>query len=101
MTQLQSHGVPAAVVEHPVHQLNDPHLTARGFFQRIDQVGLGPVILEGRRLSRHQHRRPAHVEPAPLLGQHTRAICRTWLAMSDAEIDALFAAGVLEETVAP
>ena len=100
MTLLQRHGVPAGIVEHPVHQLNDPHLTERGFFQRIDQVGLGPVVLEGAGF-RTCVIPPARVTSAPLLGQHTRMICRSWLQMADAEIDALMAAGVLEETLVP
>ena len=100
MTLLQSHGVPAAVVEHPVHQINDPHLIERGFFQRIDQVGLGPVILEGAGFKARDIP-PARVESAPLLGQHTRMICRSWLAMSDADIDALVTTGVLEEAPVP
>ena len=100
MTLLQSHGVPAAVVQHPVHQINDPHLTERGFFQRIDQVGLGPVVLEGPGF-RATGMPPARVEPAPLLGQHTRMICRSLLEMSEADIDALVTAGVLEEAPVP
>lgn len=100
MALLQGHGVPAAMVEHPVHQINDPHLTARGFFQRIDQVGLGPVVLEGSGF-RASGMPPPRVESAPLLGQHTRMICRSLLEMSEAEIDALITAGVLEEAPAP
>ena len=100
MALLQSHAVPAAVVEHPVHQVNDPHLIERGFFQRIDQVGLGPVILEGAGF-KASGMPPARVESAPLLGQHTRMICRSWLEMSEADVDALIATGVLEETPVP
>ena len=100
MTLLQSHGVPAGVVAHPVHQINDPHLTERGFFQRIDQVGLGPVILEGPGF-RASGMLPPRVESAPLLGQHTRMVCRSWLEMNEAEVDALITAGVLEEAPAP
>jgi len=96
MHALQAHGVPAAVVEHPAHQVSDPHLQARGFFYRLDQVGLGPVTLEGTPF-RGSRLPAARIESAPLLGQHTRAVCRTELGMSDAEIDVLFADGVLEE----
>ena len=39
----------------------------------------------------------ARVAPAPELGEHTREIAAEWLALSDAEIDALIDAGVLEE----
>ena len=35
--------------------------------------------------------------PAPLLGQHTREVCRELLDLADPEIDALVAEGVLEE----
>lgn len=96
MELLQRHGVPAGVVAHPVHQINDPHLEERGFFQRIDQVGLGPIVLEGAGF-RAAAIPPARVTSAPLLGQHTRLICRSWLELSDPEVDALIAAGVLEE----
>ncbi|MFI5396668.1 MAG: CaiB/BaiF CoA transferase family protein [Candidatus Binatia bacterium] len=96
MALLQRHGVPAAVVEHPVHQINDPHLTERSFFQRIDQIGLGPVILEGSGFRASGMPQP-RVASAPLLGQHTRTLCRSLLEMSETEIDTLIRAGVLEE----
>jgi benzylsuccinate CoA-transferase BbsF subunit len=34
--------------------------------------------------------------PAPALGEHTREICHEALGLSGAEIDDLFATGVLE-----
>jgi hypothetical protein len=40
------------------------------------------------------------ITPAPELGQHTREIARELLALDDAEVDRLMAAGVLEESVA-
>jgi len=100
MGLLQGHGVPAAVVEHPAHQLADPHLKARGFFRHVDQPALGPVEVEGAGF-RASGMPPVRVGPAPLLGQHTRAICRAWLDMSDAEVDGLVAAGALEEATMP
>jgi len=96
MHTLQGHGVPAAAVEHPAHQISDPHLQARSFFYKLDQVGLGPVTVEGTPF-RGSRLPLARIESAPLLGQHTRAVCRSELGMSEAEIDALFADGVLEE----
>jgi crotonobetainyl-CoA:carnitine CoA-transferase CaiB-like acyl-CoA transferase len=100
MALLQAHRVPAAVVEHPAHQLDDPHLTARGFFRHVDQPALGPVAVEGAGF-RASGMPPARVEPAPMLGQHTRTICRSWLEMSEAEIETLVAAGVIEEASMP
>ena len=38
------------------------------------------------------------VAPAPALGEHTREICRTILAMPDAEVSKLIADGVLEDS---
>jgi crotonobetainyl-CoA:carnitine CoA-transferase CaiB-like acyl-CoA transferase len=35
--------------------------------------------------------------PAPALGEHTREICRDVLGLDDAAVDALVAAGALEE----
>ncbi|MBP1684301.1 MAG: putative family CoA-transferase [Deltaproteobacteria bacterium] len=100
MALLQGHRVPAAVVEHPAHQLDDPHLKERGFFRHVDQPALGPVKVEGAGFLA-SGMPSARVEPAPLLGQHTRMICRSWLDMSDAEIDSLVNAGAIEEARLP
>jgi crotonobetainyl-CoA:carnitine CoA-transferase CaiB-like acyl-CoA transferase len=37
------------------------------------------------------------LRPAAFHGEHTRELCSTLLGMDEAEIDALFEAGVLEE----
>jgi crotonobetainyl-CoA:carnitine CoA-transferase CaiB-like acyl-CoA transferase len=37
------------------------------------------------------------LRPAPMPGEHTRDVCNRWLGLSDEEIDALIAEGVLEE----
>ena len=34
---------------------------------------------------------------APMLGEHTREICRDWLGLEDAEIDRRLAEEILEE----
>ncbi len=92
---LQSHGVAAGIVQHPVHQLADPHLRARGFFREIEQPGLGRVVLEGPGFLAEAM--APRIEPAPLLGEHTRALCRSCLGLDDAAIDALLEAGVIEQ----
>jgi crotonobetainyl-CoA:carnitine CoA-transferase CaiB-like acyl-CoA transferase len=97
MNLLQEHGVPAAVVEHPGHQFSDPHLAARGFLRKFNQPELGEVTLEGSPFHGSDLPEP-RIESAPLLGQHTREICRSMLGLSDAEIEALLESGVLEET---
>ena len=74
----------------------DPHLLARGYPQAVEQPGVGAMMFEGPAF--HATSIPAPiVAPAPALGEHTREICRTLLAMSDAEVSKLVADGVLEE----
>ncbi len=95
---LQNHGVPAGLVVNPEYQANDPHLAARDFFHKIDQFGLGDITLEGLGIRGTDLPRP-EAKSAPLLGQHTREICASMLGLTAAETDALFAEGVLEETL--
>jgi crotonobetainyl-CoA:carnitine CoA-transferase CaiB-like acyl-CoA transferase len=97
MRTLQAHGVAAGIVAHAQHQLEDPHLAARGFFQKLDQIALGEVVLEGPGFRGSDLPLP-RVAPAPLLGQHTRALCSSLLGLSPGEIASLFEQGVLEES---
>jgi crotonobetainyl-CoA:carnitine CoA-transferase CaiB-like acyl-CoA transferase len=96
MTRLQSAGVPAGMMQRVNDLPGDEHLVARGFFDVLAQPQLRrPLVVE---------RAPAHFggvadppeNPAPLLGEHTRPVCREVLGLSDGEIDDLLAAGVLE-----
>jgi crotonobetainyl-CoA:carnitine CoA-transferase CaiB-like acyl-CoA transferase len=49
-----------------------------------------------------QHVEDPPLEPAPVMGEHSRAVLSRVLAMPDDEIDALIAAGVVEQwTQAP
>jgi crotonobetainyl-CoA:carnitine CoA-transferase CaiB-like acyl-CoA transferase len=96
MALLQAHGVPAGAVQHPEQQVRDPHLAQRGFFQTLQQHGLGEVLLEGP-VFRSRDMPGPRVESAPLLGEHTRDISRSVLGLSNPEIDRLVEEGVLEE----
>ncbi len=96
MQALQSAGVPAGMVQHAGHHLEDPHLRARGYLRKLDQPALGPIVLEGAAF--HGSDLPdSIVEPAPLLGQHTRSICQEILELSADQIEDLVQAGVLED----
>jgi crotonobetainyl-CoA:carnitine CoA-transferase CaiB-like acyl-CoA transferase len=96
MHLLQARGVPAAALHHPAHELADPHLRARGYFQSFAQPPLGTLTAEGPAF--RASGLPAPIQfAAPFLGEHTRAVLRDWLGLADAELEALFAAGVLEE----
>jgi crotonobetainyl-CoA:carnitine CoA-transferase CaiB-like acyl-CoA transferase len=96
MHGLQTRGIPAVVLQHPGHELVDPHLIARGYPQTFDQPPLGRIIAEGPAF-RASDLPPPIQKPAPLLGEHTRDVCREWLGLGADEVDALFADGVLEE----
>ena len=89
-------GVPAARMAYPPDLLQDPQLLARGFLWPLDQPDLGPLVLDGQAYLASDMPLP-QPRPAPRLGEHTRAICRADLALSDAEVDKLFNDGVLEE----
>ena len=96
MERLQAAGVPAAMMMRPDDHERDPHLRSRGVHRELDQPGLGLVRLEDGPF-RSRDIPPVRVTPAPQHGEHTREICATVLGLSPPEIEALFAAGVLEE----
>jgi crotonobetainyl-CoA:carnitine CoA-transferase CaiB-like acyl-CoA transferase len=97
--RLQAAGIAAGAAAHVRSLPKDAHLQARDQFAELPQPGLpqpvvtesGPAIFD---------RIPApEPRPAPLMGEHSRVICRHQLGMTDAEIDALVAAGVVQEHV--
>ncbi len=94
--RLQAEGVPAGDVQHAAHQLADPQLAARGYARVVDQPGVGGMVFEGPSFRGTDLPEPI-IGPAPLLGQHTREVARELLGLSEPEIDALVAEGVLEE----
>ncbi len=96
METLQAAGVPAGVVCRAEDILADPQL--KWINAVIEQEH--PVV--GRRLYPNvPFRLPGspcrRSTRAPLLGEHTRAICRDLLGMSEQEIDILKGEGVLED----
>jgi crotonobetainyl-CoA:carnitine CoA-transferase CaiB-like acyl-CoA transferase len=84
---LRRAGVPAAALADALDLVADPHLQARGFWQRHG-VGVLPGL-------------PWHASfgradgPAPGLGEHTEAVLSEMLGLSPAEIGALRQAGAL------
>jgi crotonobetainyl-CoA:carnitine CoA-transferase CaiB-like acyl-CoA transferase len=96
MNLLQTLGVPAAMVQGPGDQLEDPHFRARGFARPIDQPLLGPVLFEGPGFRGSGWPEP-DIRPAPDLGEHTRAICRELLGLDDDVVNEMVSRGVLAE----
>jgi len=94
LERLWACGVPAAAVADPRLTSRCPQLAARGFFEEVERAVVGrhpiPTLpFRYRSVSRWVRR------PAPTLGEHNREILAGLLGLSDAEIDALEAAGVI------
>jgi crotonobetainyl-CoA:carnitine CoA-transferase CaiB-like acyl-CoA transferase len=96
MERLQAAGVPAGMMMRAEDHEDDPHLLARGVHREVDQPGVGRLRMESGPF-RARAIPPVRITPAPLHGEHTREICATLLGLTESEIEALFAAGVLEE----
>jgi crotonobetainyl-CoA:carnitine CoA-transferase CaiB-like acyl-CoA transferase len=92
---LQMFRVPVAPMFTGTDQAADPHFQARGYLRWIDQQDLGWICLEGPSF-RASGMSEVQVFQAPLLGEHTREICREILGLDDSEIEKLVAAGTLE-----
>jgi len=91
----QMMGVPAAPMFNSIDQCGDPHYQARGYLRWLDQQELGWMCMEGPGF-RSTGMSDIFLEQAPLLGEHTREICRDVLGLGDEEIEELVAAGTLE-----
>ena len=74
--------------------IEDPHLNARGFVERLEHPEVGARAHTG--IPWRFHERPNGVRiPAPQLGGHTDEVLRDVLGLSDAAIDDLRANDVL------
>lgn len=76
--------------------LEDEHLAATGFFQKTEHPVVG-TVLETAVPSEWSGTPPGPPMPVPLLGQHTAEVLRE-AGYSQAEIDALIAAGAARTT---
>lgn len=94
MRDLQAMGVPAGASLSNSDLAKDPHLRQRRFFQmlpdRVGQERLLPTLPW-----RWCDGEPPQYRAAPGLGQHTVEVLRDLLGFSDAEINAMQAAGAL------
>ncbi|HEY7061978.1 MAG TPA: CoA transferase [Chloroflexota bacterium] len=90
---LQENGIPCLPVNAPGEFVRDEQIQYRGLFQPTTHPALGeyaqpafPAVMDGERV-------PAAAPP--LLGQHTAAILRDRLGLAPAEIELLFAQGII------
>jgi CoA:oxalate CoA-transferase len=94
---LEHHGVPAAEVRSPAAGVRDPRVLARGetvpiehprFGRVADVVGPGVPI-------RFSDADPAHLRPAPAVGQDNALVYGEWLGYGAARVAQLRADGVI------
>jgi crotonobetainyl-CoA:carnitine CoA-transferase CaiB-like acyl-CoA transferase len=97
MTELQEAGVPAAMMQRVPEMLDDPHLTDRGFFREMRHPRIDGVMPAENGPARFRHVPEPPLEPAPLPGEHSRSVLTRVLGLTDAEVDDLIAAGVVEQ----
>lgn len=88
-------GVPAAVVARPSDMQVDPQLRSRGFFLTLDHAEMGPSHYDGLATHFSAKRQMLH-RPAPCLGADTTYVLEQLLGLTQQEIAAHAAAGVLD-----
>lgn len=94
MELLQSHGVPAGMVQSSKDLFEDPQFRFRGLYKELDHPKVGrhftlkePFILSKTPSDLHR--------AAPCLGQDKELVCKEIIGLSDDEFDRLMAEGVL------
>lgn len=99
--RLQRAGVPAGAMLRADDIREDPHLVERGAFGRLVQPQLSSPVVTNLGEARTRTLQPPLTGPAPLAAEHTREVLSEVLGLSDDEITALLASGVLEEALEP
>ena len=93
MRQLQAAGVPAGVVRGQAEALDDPQLSATGWFKTMTHPDLGSHQYNGFPW-RFANRELFAASPPPRLGEHSALLLQEKLGLDPAEIDALMAKDV-------
>jgi benzylsuccinate CoA-transferase BbsF subunit len=94
MERLQAEGIAAGVVSNSRDLFNDPQLGHRSHYPQVEHPEMGQHHIEAPEFN--LSRTPWQIQrPAPLLGQHTRQVCRDILGLPEEEIQALAAEQVL------
>jgi len=95
VAELEAHGVPCAPILTIEQTVTHPHLVARGTVRSITDPIAGEFKIPGMPIKTSDY--PADAAyVAPTLGQHNAEILGGLLGKSNAEIDALTSAGVLQ-----
>jgi crotonobetainyl-CoA:carnitine CoA-transferase CaiB-like acyl-CoA transferase len=89
---------PVAVAMTTEDLYHDPHLRQRGFWQMVDQPGLGSVDIPGPSFQMEQT--PFAIRRvAPRLGEHTSEVLWEQLGLDAEEVKTLYIEGVVAEGV--
>ena len=102
MALLQEKGIVASALFSAPDLVEDPHLKARGFWDRIDdpRPGFGTYLCKGRGVA--LSKTPLKTDRrAPDLGEHNRYVYGTLLGLSEQEIVGLEKEGVIGSAPAP
>lgn len=92
--RLDRAGVPCAAVRTLEEVYADPQCAVRELFPTVSHSTAGPVSVTGAPIKMSET--PGRVRfPAPLLGQHTRAVLHSLLCLDEATLDALAAEGII------
>jgi len=95
MKELQQRGVAAGVVQDASDVVEkDPQLEHRHHWCRLDHAEMGPIAYNAPPF-RFASRPVGPRASAPLLGEHTKEVCRELLGLDDQAIATLTAEGVL------
>ncbi len=94
MRLLQDEGVPAEAVLDDVDLYADPHLEARGFFQKLRHPLIGEYRYPGPLWKLGSVSAPIKIPPSGL-GEHNRYVYGSLLGMSETEIEALERQGII------
>jgi crotonobetainyl-CoA:carnitine CoA-transferase CaiB-like acyl-CoA transferase len=95
-SRLQAAGVPAGAMRRLPELLDDPQLTERGAFTRLDHDLLRAALPAARRVAHYRRIPDPPMRQAPLAGLQSREICADVLGLEDAVIDELVRAGVVQ-----
>ena len=100
MRDLQARRIVAGVVRSPYDLGTDPHLAARGFWQRSDRAFCGPHLQPS--LPFRESGAPYAVRhAAPTLGEFNRAVLCDILGLSGTELDRLAQVGIIGTEALP
>jgi crotonobetainyl-CoA:carnitine CoA-transferase CaiB-like acyl-CoA transferase len=86
--------IPCSPVRDVSEVMHDPHMHGRGMLEWVEHPDLGRVVLPSSPIRLHETG-VAAATPSPRLGQDNDEIYRGWLGLSEDEVAALRAEGVI------